>query len=60
MQDGYAIEDTIYTDQVEMKVLVPLENKELFAQRITALSEGRNMKGSGIITIYPQPRRKRK
>ena len=41
MQDGYAIEDTIYTDQVEMKVLVPLEDKEQFTKRVTALSEGR-------------------
>ena len=41
MQDGFAIEDTVYTDQVEMKVLVPLEEKEQFTKRVTALSEGK-------------------
>ncbi len=41
LQDGLTIEDTAYTDKVEMKVLVPLEDKERFLKRVAELGDGR-------------------
>lgn len=40
-QDGYQVEDTIYTDLVEMKVLVPETDTQTFEKRIASLSDGK-------------------
>ena len=41
LQDGYSIEDTLYTDQVEMRVLVPEAGKGAFESKVTSLSDGK-------------------
>ena len=41
MQEDYRIEDTLYTDGVEMKVLVPEKDQDRFVQLVTRLSDGK-------------------
>lgn len=41
MQEGFAIQDTEYTDQVVMKLLIDKERQEEFEKKVTSLSEGR-------------------
>ncbi len=41
MQEDYRIEDTLYTDGVEMKVLVPEKDQERFVQLVIRLSDGK-------------------